>query len=120
VDELSKILFLANVLGILIVVALVVRYRLRRRARRFGYPGILVYFRAVPREDVEKRDAVDLTMQGAVLCLLGIGFFPLMLIGLFPLYYGGRKLILLGLDLGPTVNRERQRPSEVEGHGGTA
>jgi len=103
VDELPKLLYLGAILVILIAVAMAIKRRLRRRASQFGYNGILAYLRAVPRDDAEKRLAVDLAMKGVVLCLLGIAFFPLMLIGLFPLYYGLRKLILLALDVGPTV-----------------
>jgi hypothetical protein len=115
-SELPKILFLIAVLGFLIAVFIAVRRRLRRRANQFGYHGILAYFRAVPQEDAEKRDAVDLALQGVVLCLLGVAYFPLMLIGIFPLYYGARKLMLLGLGLeshAPTVDREPRRSDEV-------
>jgi hypothetical protein len=114
--DIPKILFLVAVLSILIAVPLVVRHRLRRRVHQFGYSGILAYLRAVPRDDAEKRDAVDLALQGVVLCLLGVAFFPLILIGVFPLYYGARKLTLLGLGLGPQVppiDREPQRSDEV-------
>jgi len=116
ISDLPKVLYLVTVLSIPIAVAMAVRRRLRRRANQFGYRGILAYFRADPRHDAEKRDAVDLALQGVVLCLLGVAFFPLMLIGVFPLYYGGRKLILLGLGMGPPmppVDPEPQRSEEV-------
>ena len=58
-SELPKILYLVAALGFLIAVFIAVRRRLRRRAHQFGCHGILGYFRAVPREDAEKRDAVD-------------------------------------------------------------
>jgi hypothetical protein len=38
-----------------------------------------------------------------VLCLLGFAFFPLLLIGIFPLYYGLRKVMLIGLGIGPGI-----------------
>ena len=103
ITEVPKLLLLVGLVGllsILIYVALAATRRLRRRANQFGYDGVLAYLRAVPKDEAEKRAAVDLAMQGVVLCLLGITFFPLMLIGIFPLYYGGRKLILVGLGLG--------------------
>jgi hypothetical protein len=97
------VLMLVVFLGILIYVAVVVWRRLRGKANRFGYDGVLAYLRAVPKDEAEKRDAVDLVMQGLVLCLLGFAFFPLLLIGIFPLYYGLRKVMLIGLGIGPGI-----------------
>lgn len=71
-----------------------------RRARRFGYPGTLAYLRAAPRSDDEKRDAADLALKGMVCCLLGILFPPLVLVGLVPLFYGGRKFVYASMGLG--------------------
>jgi hypothetical protein len=71
-----------------------------KRAKRFGYGSTREYLRAVPRSDLEKRDAVDLAMQGIVLCLLGLIFKPFVLVGLIPLYYGGRKLVYASMGLG--------------------
>jgi hypothetical protein len=97
----SGILFVVILLSLVIYAALVVRRHLRRRANQFGYEGILAYLRAVPRDEAEKRDAVDLAMIGVVLCLLGFAFFLLLLIGIFPLYYGVRKLLLIAMGIGP-------------------
>jgi hypothetical protein len=74
---------------------------LRRRAQRQGYPTVMSYLRASPHSDAQKRDAADLTMQGVVLCVLGAVFAPFVLVGLVPLFYGGRKLAyaLLGFGL---------------------
>ena len=74
---------------------------LRRQAREAGYDRLGTYLRSPPRNDREKRDAVDLTLHGVVLCLLGLLMPPLLFLGLFPLYYGARKLLLarMGLDL---------------------
>lgn len=82
------------------IVILTVR-RLRRNAAAAGYPGVGAYLRATPRNDEEKRQAVDLALKGAVLCGLALFFPPLILVGVVPFYYGSRKLILvwLGLDL---------------------
>ena len=81
-------------------VFLVVR-KLRQNAVAGGYPSVRAYLRAVPRNDEEKRQAVDLALKGVVLCGLGLFFPPMILIGVLPFYYGSRKLILvwLGLDI---------------------
>lgn len=71
-----------------------------RRARRFGYESTWAYLRAAPRSDAEKRDAADLALKGLVTCLLGVIFAPLVLIGLAPLFYGGRKLVYASMCLG--------------------
>lgn len=82
------------------IVIFVVR-KLRRNAAAAGYPGVGAYLRAVPRNDEEKSQAVDLALKGVVLCALGLFFPPLILVGVLPFYYGSRKLILvwLGLDI---------------------
>ncbi len=82
------------------IVIFVVR-GLRRNAVAAGYPGVGAYLRAVPRNDEEKRQAVDLALKGAILCGLGLFFPPMILVGVVPFYYGSRKLILvwLGLDI---------------------
>jgi hypothetical protein len=72
----------------------------RRRAKRFGYASTRAYLRAAPRSDVEKRDAVDLALKGLASCLLGLLFPPLVLIGLVPLFYGGRKVVYASMGLG--------------------
>jgi hypothetical protein len=74
---------------------------LGRRARRAGYAKTLAYLRAAPRTDQEKRDAVELALQGLVLCLLGVVVSPLVFVGIAPLYFGARKVALawLGLEL---------------------
>jgi hypothetical protein len=71
----------------------------RARVRRSGYPGLLAYFRELPKTDLEKMDAVELTLKGVVLCALGLLFPPLVVIGLVPLYYGLRKLAALQLGI---------------------
>jgi hypothetical protein len=71
-----------------------------RRAKRLGYPSVRAYLRAIPRTDVEKHDAVNLAMKGLVVALLGVLFAPIVLIGLIPLFYGGRKVAYASLGLG--------------------
>jgi hypothetical protein len=56
--------------------------------------------RAAPRSDEEKRDAADLALKGLVFCVLGLIFAPFVLIGLIPLFYGGRKLVYASMGLG--------------------
>lgn len=72
-----------------------------RRARRFGYASRTAYLNAVPQSDEEKREAVDQALKGLVISIVGVVFFPLLFVGLFPLYIGGRKTAyaLLGLGL---------------------
>ena len=75
-------------------------WRQHRKAREYGYSSMGAYLRAAPRTDEERRDAADLTVKGAVICLLGLMFPPLLLVGLFPLFYGGRKLLYASMGLG--------------------
>jgi len=93
--------FLLLILLSVLVWSLVAIGRSRRRARQAGYKGIFEHMRAVPRNDREKREAVNMAFRGLALCLVGIVLTPLLLFGLPPLYYGGRKitLVLLGTDL---------------------
>lgn len=83
-----------------------------RRARRLGYHSISAYLRAAPRTDEEKRDAADMAMKGLVVALLGLIFAPIVLIGLVPLFYGGRKLAYatMGLGLVDDVDQPDARP----------
>lgn len=71
-----------------------------RRARRFGYASTGAYLRAAPASDAEKRDAADLALRGIIFCLLGMIFPPFILVGLMPLFYGGRKLVYASMGLG--------------------
>jgi hypothetical protein len=71
----------------------------RRNVRRRGYPGLRAYLRELPRTEEEQMDAVELTLKGMVLCVLGLLFPPLVLIGLVPLYYGARKLASMVLGI---------------------
>ena len=91
--------------GIAVIVALLRGQR--RKASHYGYPSLAAYLRAAPRTDAEKRDAADLALKGLVLCLLGLIFPPLLLIGLFPFFYGARKLVYASLGLGLVDDGER-------------
>lgn len=90
--------------GILFVVFL-----LRTRAKRLNYPSTGAYLRAAPRSDAEKQDAADLVLRGLVFCVLGLLFPPFVLIGLVPLFYGGRKLLYAGMGLGLVDDPEPPR-----------
>lgn len=73
---------------------------LNGRAKRLNYPSTGAYLRAAPRSDAEKQDAADLVLKGLVFCVLGLLFPPFVLIGLVPLFYGGRKLLYASMGLG--------------------
>jgi hypothetical protein len=72
----------------------------RSRVRRRGYAGLRAYLRELPMTEQEKLDAVELTLKGVAICVLGMLFPPLVLIGLVPLYYGARKVasVILGIE----------------------
>lgn len=93
-------LLILGVLGIVPVAIVVFAVLVGRRARRFGYESTRAYLRAAPRSDAEKRDAVDLALKGLASCVLGLLFPPLVLVGLIPLFYGGRKLVYASMGLG--------------------
>ena len=86
------------VVSVVLLVALI--RRMRRQSREHGYPTLKAYLRAAPRTDQEKRDAADLALKGLVICLLGLILPPLMVIGLFPLFYGVRKVVYASMGLG--------------------
>lgn len=72
----------------------------RNKARSFGYDTWGEYLRAAPKTDAEKQDSVDLALLGLVLCLVGFAIPPLLLIGVFPLYFGARKMAYSSMGLG--------------------
>lgn len=72
----------------------------QQKARQKGHAGITAYLKAIPVTDEEKQDAVDLSLKGGVACLLGLVFPPLLVIGVFPLFYGLRKLLYSWMGLG--------------------
>lgn len=107
--SMAGLVLLALLVAIVVpgaIVIFVVR-RLRQNAAAAGYPGVGAYLRAVPRNDEEKRQAVDLALKGLILCALGLFFPPMILVGVIPFYYGSRKLILvwLGLDILAEIDR---------------
>lgn len=96
---LGAVVFL--VLGVIVAYVFSAVQGYRRKASAEGYGSLGAFLRAPPRTDVDKREAVDMVMQGVVLCVLGLAFPPLLLVGVFPLYFGGRKVSysLMGLGL---------------------
>ncbi len=95
-------LIILFVVGVVPAIAAIVMYRLfsRHRAKQFGYPSMLAYLRAAPRTDEERRDAADLALKGLMICMLGLIFPPIVLVGLVPLFHGARKLIYASMGLG--------------------
>ncbi|NVJ68918.1 MAG: hypothetical protein HWE08_01105 [Alphaproteobacteria bacterium] len=87
------------VLVIVLVMSTLGRYR--RLAREQGYASLGDYLRAAPSTDREKREAVDLALYGLAFCMVGLAFPPLVIVGVFPLFFGGRKVLygLMGLGL---------------------
>ena len=81
------------------LVPILVWRQVRRRGQKY-VPGLRAYLRELPMTEEEKLDAVELTLKGVAICVLGLLFPPLVLIGLVPLYYGGRKLasVILGIE----------------------
>jgi hypothetical protein len=91
----SGVLFFSVVAGLLVLPILIWRRQVRRR----GYSGLGAYLRELPQTEEEKLDAVDMALKGVVLCVLGMLFPPLVVIGLVPLYYGLRKLASVKLGI---------------------
>jgi hypothetical protein len=96
------------VLTVIIIIVATYRTYYGNRAFRFGYASRAEYFKAVPRTEDEKRDAVDQACKGTVICLLALVFPPLLLVGLFPLFFGARKTIYVCMGLG--LNDETDPP----------
>jgi hypothetical protein len=90
------------VVGIAVLITVRLRKRLKRDARGAGYGSIMAYLQAPPHSDKEKRDSIDMAVAGLIICLLGLAFPPLLLVGVFPLYYGSRKIAYASLGLGLT------------------
>ena len=99
--------FVLAPLLIFILAVVVVPRLLGTRAKRLGYPSTRAYLRAAPRSDAEKRDAADLALKGLVFCVLGLIFSPFVLVGLIPLFYGGRKLVYASMGLGLVDDAEQ-------------
>jgi hypothetical protein len=100
---MSVSVFSAIVLAAIAIVAgLFFLYRgfYDRRVKRFGYPSRAAYFQAVPHTDAEKREAVDQALLGLILCLVGLLLPPVLLVGIVPLFVGGRKAVFASLGLG--------------------
>ena len=98
---IPELFILGFFLGIpILVLVLFYGFVARRRATRLGYHSTRAYLRAAPQTDEERRDAVDLALKGLVMCVIGLLIPPLVLVGLIPLFYGGRKLMYASMGLG--------------------
>ena len=104
VPELFPLFMILGVFLIPVILAVILVWLLlrsqRRLALRLGYPSLSAYLRAAPQTDEEKRAAVDLALKGLVICLLGLLMPPVLLIGLFPMFYGVRKIAYASMGLG--------------------
>ena len=88
-------LSLATLLFLVPILLLVGGLFLLRRMWRVRLPEL----RKLPQNDQEKLKAVELTLKGIIFCVLGLFFPPLILFGIVPLYYGGRKLAAIRLGI---------------------
>jgi hypothetical protein len=102
------VILLPFVVAVFFVVRLIGRQQ--RQARAAGYPSLGAYLRAAPQTDEEKAAAVDLALKGLVICCLGLLFVPLLFVGLFPLFYGVRKVMYASIGLG--LLDDERRPSQ--------
>ncbi len=111
-DEKGAYVLFMIVLTVVLVVLLLVRWR--PRILRAGYPGLYAFLHCVPRTDAQKRDALDLTLRGLVLFIVGAVLQPLWVIGAFLFYYGIRKfcMIWMGLEI---LEGTDESPSESHG-----
>jgi len=109
IAELFMFLILVVFPVTLLVIAWSFRRWLKRLATRGGHTTIGEYLRTPPRSDQERQDAVDMTLKGLVICLLGMIFPPAVLLGIFPLFYGGRKLAWAWMGLGLVDDAEPPR-----------
>jgi hypothetical protein len=103
-------MFLLGVLLVLLIATGVVIGLIRsqrRKARERGFPTLGAYLRAVPVTDEEKKDAVDLALKGLVICILGLLFPPFLLVGLFPFFFGARKMVYASMGLGLADDAEQ-------------
>jgi hypothetical protein len=100
-------LLILGVVAIVPIAIVIFAVLVGRRARKFGYESTRAYLRAAPRSDAEKRDAVDLALKGLASCVLGLLFPPFVLVGLIPLFYGGRKVVYASMGLGLVDDAEQ-------------
>lgn len=100
----------AVALVVTILIALLVRRKLKRDAARAGLDSVSAYLKSAPRTDREKRDAIDLAMKGLVICLIGLLVPPFLILGIFPLFFGLRKVAYASLGLGLVDDAEEDLP----------
>ena len=86
-----ELIILGGVVVLPLALCLVAVWRLKLRSGRMGYASLGAYLAAAPRTDAEKRDAVNLALQGLVLCFLGVIFAVLVTVALVLYFaYGGK------------------------------
>ena len=107
---------IATIIGILVMTVVVitaiviVRFfiRLRREAKRAGDRSVWDFLRSPPRSDREKKTSIDLALLGIILCMLGV-LFPPFFLGIFPFFFGMRKLIYSWMGLGLVDDPDDER-----------
>ncbi len=99
--HLLLLVFAAAVIGFVLVLfySLFIR-RYRKTANALGYASLGEYLRAAPRNDEERRLAVDMALSGGLICLFGLLIPPLIIFGAYPLYHGARKMAYASMGLG--------------------
>ena len=95
---------------IALLLAIWIHKKLKRDAARAGYDSVSAYLESPPRSDREKRDAVDLGLKGLAICVFGLILTPLLIIGVFPLFFGLRKIAYASLGLGLVDDGEENFP----------
>lgn len=107
--NIASLILASSVTATILLIGVAVIYwkKLQRHARRLGYPSLGAYLRAAPRSDEEKSDAVDLALKGLVICIVGLVLPPFLLIGIFPLFFGARKLAWASMGLGLVDDADR-------------
>lgn len=102
----------AGVIAVIIaaLLALWIHKKLKRDATQAGYDSVGAYLKSPPRSDREKRDAIDLGLKGLAICMFGLLFTPLLIIGVFPLFFGLRKIAYASLGLGLVEDAEEDLP----------
>jgi hypothetical protein len=100
--SVAMLISLSSLIAVAVAVFIVARMvnGWRRAARAAGYSGLSEYLRSAPRSDQERKDSVDMALKGFIICVVGLLFPPLLLIGAFPLFFGGRKIAYWAVGLG--------------------
>lgn len=97
---MSALIFITAIVAVISLTIWFGRTLLLKRAHTLSYAGLREYLYAIPQTPTQQHDAVELALKGLVITSLGILFGPLLLVGLPPLYFGLRKILLMRADHG--------------------